>query len=107
MLDLDIIRVKGRERPVRLFALVGETEQVACPAWDEYRVAHEALLGAMRANDREGATEAIGAVRAALALRSQWCAPTIDLEGIVALYARRIEDMPAGTEPAQRRRVAT
>ena len=51
MLELDRVRVVGREAPETLFALLGDEEMALDPAFAAYAVEHERLLAAYRARE--------------------------------------------------------
>jgi adenylate cyclase len=54
-LDLDVIKVKGRKAPVRIFTLAGGADVARSSAFTAWRDAHDAMLSAYRAGDREQA----------------------------------------------------
>ena len=47
-LELDLIRVKGKLQPVRVFTLLGDKEFKESPAFKELSAAHDTMLGAYR-----------------------------------------------------------
>ena len=57
-LEVDCVRVKGREAPTRLFALVGDDSLARDPAFGELRDRHEAMLVDYRARRFDEATAA-------------------------------------------------
>ena len=48
-LEVDCVRVKGREAPTRLFALIGDGSVARDPAFGELRGRHEAMIATYRA----------------------------------------------------------
>jgi adenylate cyclase len=62
-LELDVVRVRNRTRPVRIFALLGDAGLRAAPAFRELRAAHDGMLAAVRAGERERAAERLAACR--------------------------------------------
>jgi adenylate cyclase len=52
MLEIDVMRVKGRAEPTRIHALLGDRELAQSPAFRDLAAAHERLLEAYRAADR-------------------------------------------------------
>ena len=83
-MELDLIRVKGKSEPQRIFALLGgapaaegsETQKTVSGIWD--------LLTAYRFQDWEAASRQIGALESRTL-------PHFDLAGFLALYRGRIE----------------
>lgn len=51
MLELDLIRVKGKEKPVRIFALLGDDDFAASDAFKTWQTAHNGFLAAYRVAD--------------------------------------------------------
>jgi adenylate cyclase len=90
-LELDLLRVKGKQRPVRVFALVGD-ERVAGEAW--FRAVSEAqsaMLKAYRARDWSRAAALLALCRRAAEGR---------MPGLWSLYEARIEELRAGAVPS-------
>jgi adenylate cyclase len=80
-LELDLIRVKGKQEAVRIHALLGDEDYAGTPAFLELRAEHDGLLKAYRAGAWE---EALG--------RCEACAEAApELEGLYALMRERIE----------------
>ena len=55
MLEIDVMRVKGRAEPTRIHALIGDPKLAQSPAFRDLAAAHERLLEAYRAADRHEA----------------------------------------------------
>ncbi len=90
-LELDLIRVKGKTEPLRIYGLLGDSERARTADFVALRGRHEAMLVAYRAQDWDGAGKAL-----------EDCARISgsELEGLLALYRTRIEtfreDPPGG-----------
>jgi adenylate cyclase len=50
-LEVDSVRVKGRERPTRLFTLAGDRTVAVSPAFAAWRLLHQEMLAAYRARE--------------------------------------------------------
>ena len=64
MLELDLIRVKGKRHAARIYALIGDPELAKGEAFGSLRVAHDALLAAYRGQDWDAASAAIARCQA-------------------------------------------
>jgi len=62
-LELDRIRVKGRQQPVRIHALLGGEELASSPAFRDLVRAHDAMLAAYRAQRWDEAAAGVGECR--------------------------------------------
>jgi len=80
-LELDLIRVKGKSKPVRIYTLIGDPELAASTAFQDRHAQHDALLEAYRGRDFKRALE--------LTRICAEAAPT--LQGLYDLYRERIE----------------
>ena len=60
-LEIGEILLRGKARPERLFALLGDETSKASPAFQQLAVRHQALLAAMRASDRTAFDDALAA----------------------------------------------
>ena len=84
-IELDLIQVKGKTVPVRIFTLVGDETVAATPEYQALRRYHDEMLACFRAQDWPGA-------RAAL----QQCmplAPGFGIEALYEVYEERIQGM--------------
>jgi len=84
LIELDIIRVVGREAPERVFALTGAPDTATSPAFTASRDGMATLLSAYRLQDWAAAEAALAALRQTGSIAG--------LEGVLALYAARIAD---------------
>jgi adenylate cyclase len=84
LIELDIIRVVGREAPERVFALTGAPDTATSPAFTASRDGMATLLSAYRLQDWSAAEAALAALRQTGSIAG--------LEGVLALYAARIAD---------------
>ncbi len=50
-LEMDLIRVKGKMEPVRIYSLIGDNEYAQQPFFAPWRAAHEEMIAAYRAAD--------------------------------------------------------
>jgi adenylate cyclase len=84
LLEIDLIRVKGKLQAERIFALLGDANLRGTPVFSEAAAANDRMLAAYRARDWDGAEAALGALEA--------LGPRMGgrLAGYVALYRRRI-----------------
>ena len=92
VLELDRVRVIGRDAPERVFALLGDEAFAKNADFDALRERHEAMLAAYRAGDWDS-------VRAHLPdLRER--AASFGLTQLYALYGERIETLSGSSPPA-------
>ncbi|WP_426028329.1 CHASE2 domain-containing protein [Brevundimonas sp. TWP2-3-4b2] len=84
LLELDLIRVVGRDAPERIFALMGPPEMSPDPAFVETGARMAAILEAYRSRDWGGTEAALETLRATGTLPG--------LEGVAAVYATRVAD---------------
>lgn len=86
-MELDLIRVKGKIQPVRIFALIGNDVLAGTDEFAAWKGLHDRMLAAYRAQDFNGAKALIDQCRAA------------DKGGVLGgfydLYAGRIDDFLA------------
>jgi adenylate cyclase len=92
LIEIDLVRVVGREAPERLFALMGSPEKAADPGLAELSAAWNAVLAAYRAQDWKGA-------EAALKVFGPH-ASTYGLEKLAGLYRERIGAFRESPPPA-------
>jgi len=90
-LELDLIRVKGKTQPVRVFALLGDETMSANPTFSALKADHDALIAAYRAKDWARARRALEASRAE--------APDM-LQVFYGVYEERIADFEKAPPPA-------
>ncbi|RIL05206.1 MAG: adenylate/guanylate cyclase domain-containing protein [Proteobacteria bacterium] len=90
-LELDAIRVKGKQQPVRIHALLGDERLAASASFEKLRDAQQALLAAYRAQRWDDADAALAACVALGAERG--------LDELYRLYAERIRAFRATPPP--------
>jgi len=90
LLELDLLRVKGRSQAERVFALLGDAEAAATPEARALREANQAFLAAYRKGDFDAA--------AGLLSRCRELGPS--LEGVWSLHAGRLAAVRDAPPPA-------
>lgn len=90
LIELDLVRVKGKANPTRIVALLGGAELAADPAFSAFAATHDALLAAYRARDWDRTEALIAECRRA--------AP-VDLSILYDLYVGRIAGFRAAPPP--------
>ena len=88
-LELDLIRVKGKEQAVRIFALVGDDKVATDPQFKDLKLNHNLLLEAYRSQQWEQAEELLPVCANTLSKISGISGVS---SGLYALYAHRIEE---------------
>jgi adenylate cyclase len=81
-LEIDQVRVVGRDRPETLYTLLGDESLATTPAFLAFAAAHAALLTAYRTQQWVSAQQALG--------RLERSAAAYGLERLYALYRERI-----------------
>ncbi|MGB1026358.1 MAG: adenylate/guanylate cyclase domain-containing protein, partial [Rhodospirillaceae bacterium] len=82
LLELDLIRVKGKTVPVRIFGLVGDEEMAASEDFKTLRSEHDQMLACYRAQDWGQAQKHLLTCRQTL--------PELGLDGLFNLYEERL-----------------
>ncbi len=85
-LEMDLIRVKGKTKPVHIYALLGDEEMAKNMAFKDLKKYHEIMIAAYQAGDFEEARDA---------LQSCQKIDSFDLEVVYDLYAERIKALLA------------
>ena len=86
-LELDLITVKGKTVPIRMYALVGDEALAASTQFQALKRAHDDLLAAYRSQDWDRATAKLNEART--------LDPGLDLEHLYDMYAERIAEYRA------------
>lgn len=89
-LEIDLLTVKGRKEPERVYTLLGDAAYAASDAFKELSGVHDRMLAAYRAQKW---AEAL-----VLAMQCEVLRP--DLSGLYALYRQRIADYQTTPPPA-------
>jgi adenylate cyclase len=84
-IELDLIKVKGKNEPVRIFTIVGDEAEAKSERFRRLRANHERMLACYRAQDIAGARAGIAAC-----LED---AEAYDLPGLYEEYAARLDAM--------------
>lgn len=90
ILELDSIMVKGKTKPVRIFALVGDQAMAQSENFLQLKSEHDAMLAAFRQQDWQGATTHLEHCRQQ--------APAL-MMGLYQLYEERISNYLAAPPP--------
>ncbi|MBK1669983.1 hypothetical protein CKO28_18270 [Rhodovibrio sodomensis] len=94
-LEIDLVRVKGRREPARIFTLVAEREALRNTGFDAFGADHAAMLEAYRAQDWDRADAAALRCQDALQAAPGWLPSGCTLAPIYALYRTRIAALRA------------
>ncbi len=94
VIELDLIRVKGKQEPEHIHALIGDGVMNATPDFAALKTANETMIDSYRQQDWQAATRAAQDVRAA------GSALSVDLDFYAALYEDRIATFRDTPPPA-------
>lgn len=87
LLELDLLQVKGRQRPARIFALLGGAALADDPAFAAFAAAHEKMIAAAHGDDPVTARR--------LLAENRPVAEGFGVAGVYDLYAERLSTAPA------------
>jgi adenylate cyclase len=85
LLELDLIQVKGKTVPVRVFTVLGDEKMAAEADFQGFRAHHERMIEAYRRQDWAAADAEIEASRP--------YAARFGVQGLLELYLDRVEDL--------------
>lgn len=89
--ELDLIRVRGKQKAVRIYTLVGDEKTAADPRFRKLVAVHEAMLAAYRHRDWQTARGQIRVCRLH--------AEGFGLDGYYDVFNARIEELAADPPP--------
>lgn len=89
-IEIDLLTVKGRKEPGRIYALLGDAEAAVSSAFKEFSALHERMLTAYRGRRWDEAAD----------LAQQCMGPHPELIGLYTLYCQRVADFKAVPPPA-------
>lgn len=87
LLEIDLLQVKGKSEPERVWTLLGDEAVAGSDLFIELARHHAGLIGSLRAGELERAALHLAACRLA--------APALKLEGLYAFFAARLEERHA------------
>lgn len=90
-LEMDLVQVKGKTAPVRVFALLGDEQLAESPDFQNWKIMHERMIDTYRNRDFEGTFEA---ARACTKMDS------VTLTRIYEIYRERALEMMRKPPPA-------
>ena len=91
-LEIDVVRVKGKELPLRIYTLLGDGEVTHTGAFSALSEAFGTMLAAYRARDWDGAEAALE--------RAAQAGKEFDLAQLLDIYRTRIDDYRKTPPPA-------
>ena len=89
-LEVDLLRVKGKQEPVRVFALLGDADYARVGNFSEWQAVHVKMIDAYRQRDFAQAEELIVECQDFAADR---------ISNLYRLYAERVATLKADTPP--------
>jgi adenylate cyclase len=99
-LELDLIRVKGKQTPARIFTLVGDGALWNDRSFAAFTDRHREMIAAYRGQEWERAETAVEVCRETVEARPDWLPAGLDLARLYALYSTRIAELRADPPPA-------
>ncbi|MBM3571087.1 MAG: adenylate/guanylate cyclase domain-containing protein, partial [Alphaproteobacteria bacterium] len=91
-LEIDLIKVKGKTKPVRIFTLAGDEAEVASNSFQTLKSTHDAMMAAYRGQDWNGAERSLEQCREMVKGRSRAAGR---FDGLYDVYAERIAEFRA------------
>jgi adenylate cyclase len=92
ILELDLIKVKGKATATRIFTLLGDEAVAASPEFKALKEKHDAMLKAYRSQNWEAAIEAANACKAQCAIMTGLAS---EIGGFYDMYLERIAEYQA------------
>ncbi len=94
VLELDLIKVKGKTSAVRVYGLMGDELLAQTEAWQDYSLLHDAMLAAYRARMWEQTLDLCQRMNACAA------AASFEVSGFLSLYRERAADYRDSPPPS-------
>jgi len=88
-IEVDLLKVKGRSAPIRVYLLMGDSELAQTDEFKEFRSVHESMLEAYRAKDWDKAIELLRRCKN----------KRLELTGLYKFYNDRIDEFKANPPP--------
>jgi adenylate cyclase len=98
-LEIDLVRVKGRQEPVRIHTVVGESADLEPAGFYDFAADHTAMIAAYRSQAWDRAEAALDRCDRALADAPYWLPAGCVLTGVYSLYRTRIARLRADPPP--------
>ena len=98
-LEIDLIRVKGRRAPVRIFTLIDRSDALTGTGFGNFAADHATMMEAYRAQRWDAADAAASRLQDALSPAPDWLPEGCTLAPLYRLYRERIAALRADPPP--------